>query len=139
MIVKRLPMASSPPLEKNFGMSCWQLTDYLNIRMFRIQGWLGCRKRANSFGLHTRTTSLAVVRPLPPGADIGREGSPLVKAAHFCLAAPTLAAGGARSARPSSCSMTRMSSGSISISILRRRPPRLSATTGHRSSGALAT
>ena len=41
MTVKRLPMASSPPREEDFGMSCWQLTDYLNIRMFRIQGWLG--------------------------------------------------------------------------------------------------
>ena len=34
--------------------------------------------------------------------------------------------------------MTRTSSGSMSASIRRRRPPKLNATTGVRSSGALA-
>ncbi len=43
-----------------------------------------------------------------------------------------------RSARPSSCSTISTSAGSSSASILRRRPPRLSATTAVRSSGALA-
>ena len=42
-----------------------------------------------------------------------------------------------RSARPSSCSTISTSAGSSSASILRRRPPRLSATTAVRSSGAL--
>ena len=43
-----------------------------------------------------------------------------------------------RSARPSSCSTTRTSSGSSATSIRRRRPPKLNATIGWRSSGALA-
>jgi hypothetical protein len=34
----------------------------------------------------TRTSSLEVAWPLPPSADIGREGSPLVKRRN-CLAA----------------------------------------------------
>jgi hypothetical protein len=42
-----------------------------------------------------------------------------------------------RSARPSSCKTPRTSSG-ISASIRRRRPSRLNATIGWRSSGALA-
>ena len=43
-----------------------------------------------------------------------------------------------RLARPSSCIMTRTSSGSMSASMRLRRPPRLSAITGAFSSGAVA-
>jgi len=41
----RLPTALALPLEKqDFGTSCRQLADYLNVRVYRIQGWVGCRK-----------------------------------------------------------------------------------------------
>ena len=85
----------------------------------------------------TRTSSLGAARPLPPSADIGPRGQSVGQTAQFCIAAPPPVADdvGARRGHRAAANVI----SNIAISILRRRPPRLSATTGHRSSGALAT